>query len=359
MEKIPSRTETIENFKGNGGKIAAVLPIHYSRALLRAFNFLPVEIWGPPHIKTSKSAAHLQAYVCSICHNALSFIQQGGVDVADLILAPHACDSLQGLGSVLLDFASPRQPVFPLYLPRGTRQVDLDFLAAEFRSLYDRLSILTGRIPRDPDLLASIEREETADSFLKELHEQMRFLPFSNLEIYKLIRSREYLPAEEFTQIVQDALGMVQENPRHGTPILLEGILPEPMDILDILSDFDAVVAADDFACCGRRVYPVGTSPDPFIRMAERILGAPPDPMRGSPLQERCEYLMDRIKRSGARGVIFYIVKFCEPELFDIPILQEMLREADIPSIFIEMDLNSPPSHQVQTRLGAFLEMLQ
>jgi len=335
------------------------LPIHYSRGLLRAFDILPVEVWGPPKIESGKSGAHLQSYVCSICQNALSYIQQGGLDITDMILVPHACDSLQGLGSVLLDFAQPRQPVFPLYVPRGQRQSDLDFLAAEFHSLYEGLSELTGRSPQDPDLLTSIEREESADSSLKELYEQMRFLPFQNLEIYKLIRSREYLPAEEFTQLAQDALKKVQETPRPGTPILLEGIVPEPMEMFDSLSNFEAVVAGDDLASCGRRVYPAGTSDDPFERMAERILHAPPDPTRGSSLEERRSHLMDMAARTGAAGIIFYIVKFCEPELFDLPILQKELREAGLPTLLIEMDLNSPFSEQMQTRLGAFLEMIQ
>ena len=359
MINIPSRIETINKYKANGGKVAAVLPIHYSRGLFRAFDILPVEVWGPPQIEIGKSAVHLQSYVCSICHNALSYIQQGGLDIADMILVPHACDSLQGLGSVLLDFAPPSQPVFPLYVPRGHRQSDLDFFAAEFLSLYERLSKLTGRSPRDLDLLASIEREEATDSFLKELHTQMRFLPFSNLEIYKLICSREYLPAEDFTQLAQDALKMIQETPRKGTPILLEGIVPEPMGIFDALSNFDAVVAGDDFASCGRRVYPAGTSHDPFERMAERILHAPPDPTRGNSFDERRAYLTEMAARTGASGIIFYIVKFCEPELFDLPILQKELREAGLPTLLVEVDLNSPFSQQMQTRLGAFLEMIQ
>jgi len=101
MDRIPSRIEIIRKFKEDGGSIAAVLPIHYSRSLLRAFGFLPVEVWGAPQIGAGKSSAHLQAYVCSICHNALSYLQQGGLDLADLVLVPHACDSLQGLGSLL------------------------------------------------------------------------------------------------------------------------------------------------------------------------------------------------------------------------------------------------------------------
>jgi len=342
-----------------GGQIAAVLPIHYSRGLLRAFNFLPVEVWGPPQVPVGQGARHLQAYVCSICHNALSFLYQGGLDAADLILVPHACDSLQGLGSLLLDFVKPSQVVLPLYLPRDTQQVNLEFLAGEFRYLYDRLVEIKGGEPDPGVLSASIDREGKADDLLLRLHRSNPYLPLTNREIYRVIRSREYLPAEDFIHLAELVLLQVQEKPRPGIPILIEGIVPEPMDLFDILTEFGAAVVGDDLGCCSRRLYPRQVQSDAFQRMAERILQAPPDPTRGSSIAERRQHLLALAKRTGAQGVIFYLVKFCEPELFDIPLLRQALKEAGLASILVEVDLNSTISQQIRTRLGAFIEMLQ
>ena len=285
MYKIPHRIQTIKNFKGTGGQVAAVLPIHYSRALLRSFDILPVEVWGPPQLRSGKSATHLQAYICSICHNTLSYLQQGSLDIADIILTPHACDSLQGLGSLLLDFIQPYQAVIPLYIPRGKRQTDLEFLAAELHSIYDRLVDITRCKPSDSDLNACIDREEKADHLLARLHQQNRYLPLTNGEIYQIIRSREYLPAEEFIPIAEETLLLSKDKLRPGIPILLEGILPEPSDIFETLTEFNAAVVGDDLACCGRRLYPGSARQNPFERMAESILQAPPDPTRGSSLK--------------------------------------------------------------------------
>jgi benzoyl-CoA reductase/2-hydroxyglutaryl-CoA dehydratase subunit BcrC/BadD/HgdB len=359
MVTIPSRIQTIEDFKKAGGQVAAVLPIHYSRALLRAFDILPVEVWGPPQVQLGQGASHLQAYVCSICHNALSFLQGGGLDIVDIILVPHACDSLQGLGSVLLDFVKPTQAVIPLYIPRAKRASDLEFLAAEFKAIYDQLAEIKGFRPDEAKLLTCIEREENADALLQSLHQSNPFLPLTNTEIYKIIRSREYLPAEEFVRIAQQSLDQERDMVRTGVPILLEGIVPEPMDIFDILSEFGAAVVGDDMASCGRRVYPRSDRRDPFERMAERILQAPPDPTRGNSISERRDFLLEMAQRTGAKGVVFYVVKFCEPELFDIPSLRQELKAAGLASILIEVDLNTSLAQQVHTRLGAFLEMLQ
>ncbi len=357
---IPRRIDVIRTFKEQGGYVAAVLPIHYPRSLLRAFNILPVEVWGPPGIKARDGAKHLQPYVCSIVHNALSFLQSGGLDITDILIVPHTCDSLQGLGSILLDFVSPKQPVIPIYLPRGKRESDVDFFANELRSIYRQLEAITGHSPTDADLLQSIYREEAADKLLSELHRCRRNLPFSNLAFYRLLRNREHLPAETFMELAQKALAQkVDTTQDGGIPILLSGIVPEPMSLLGAISQMGGVVAADDLACCGRRLYPPGQSDDPFRRIAERILYAPPDPTRGNSIKERLEHLLQLVETSGAKGVIFYEVKFCEPELFDLPQLRQGLQEAGLPSLTIEMDLNDPLSHQALTRLEAFLEMIQ
>ncbi len=358
LPAIPNRIETITAFKQNSGMIAAVLPIHYPRSLFRAFDVLPVEVWGPPGTDVSHGGAHLQPYVCSIVHNALSFLKKGGLDLADFIAVPHTCDSLQGFGSILLDFVKPKQSIFPLYLPRGNRPEDLRFLTEEFRQLYRHLSGLTGKKPSEEILLRCIRREEKADDLLRQLYEKRQKVSLSNYSFYHLVRTREYLPAETFISIAEKVLSRKGfDNPK-GTAIILSGIVPEPMEVLTTITELGAAVVADDLACCGRRLYASGKSEQPFRRMAERILNAPPDPTRGNSLEERKQYLLRLADQTDARGVVFYDVKFCEPELFDLPRLRAKLKAAGLPSVQIEIDLNDPLSNQIVTRIGAFLEIL-
>jgi len=356
---IPRRSEVASAFKQQGGLVAAVLPIHYPRALLRAFNILPMEVWGPPRVDVSLGSAHLQPYVCSVVRNALSFILGGGLDVADLIMVPHACDSLQGLGSILLDFLPPKQPVIPFYLPRGGSQQGEVFFAEELRFLYQRLEEIAGISPSNETIMKSIQWEEVADELLARLHKQRGRLQFKDHDFYHLIRTREYLPAEDFIDIAQSIFDADYEGQQEGIPIILSGIVPEPMGLLKTISEFGARVVADDLACCGRRLYPAGRSEDPFFRMAERILGGPPDWCRGSPIQDRLDHLHRMIDATDARGVIFYNVKFCEPELFDLPDLRQGLGDLGVPTVSIEVDISDPLSSQATTRIEAFFEMIR
>lgn len=356
--KIPRRSEVISNHKGRGGLVAAVFPIHYPRALFRAFDILPVEVWGPPVVEGKHGEAHLQSYTCSIVRNGLSFIISGGLNVVDFIVVPHACDSLQGLGSILIDFIKPEKPVIPIYIPRGTRESDINFLAEEFSSVYTRLAEASGRSPSDSEMMEAVEREEEADKLLKELFQKRTHLPFSDIEFYRLVRTREYLLSERFIELAQGALSRANGDPRPGIPILLSGIVPEPMDILNAIAKMGGAVVADDFACSGRRLYPAGRSPEPRRRMAESILFGPPDSTRGSPIEERIGHLRRWVDESGARGVVFYNIKFCEPELFYLPSLRKGLKDAGIPSVVVEVDIGDKLSRQVETSLETFMEVI-
>lgn len=355
---FPRRSSVALAQKERGGYVAGVLPIHFPRALLRSFDILPMEVWGPPGVDATYGAAHLQAYVCSIVRNALSFHQSSGLEVADLLLVPHACDSLQGFGSILIDFIPSSQPVLTLYLPRSGAQGAHQFLAQELRSLYGKLQQITDKAPSDDDLMGCIQEEEVADQLLAQLFRERRSLPLTDLALYRLARSREFLPTPEFSERIHSVLGLRPPEEELRIPIILSGIVPEPMSLFEAIAELGGVVVADDLACCGRRLYPPGKANDPYRRMAERLLGGPPDPTLGCPIGERLRHFSSLIKDTKARGIIFYEVKFCEPELFDLPLLRRGLSDLGIPSVVIEMDLNDPLSQQTQTRIEALLEMV-
>ncbi len=353
---LPSRREVIAEAHSRGRRVAAVLPYHYPRVLLRACGFHPVELWGPPRVPRDQGSRHFPAYTCDIVVRATSFLLQGGLDQVDAILVPHTCDALQGMGSVLGDFVRPRPAVLTLYLPRGRRPADRDFLADELRRLGAALANLTGVEPDGAAWEEAFAAEGAADAALAALYRRRAGLAVSDREFYAIVRAREYLPAEEFSALTA---GLPAGNPPPGVPLLLSGIVPEPADLLDHLSAVGARVVADDLACGARRLYPQVNGGDPFDRLAEGIIAAPPDPTRGSSIAERAAYLRQRMEESGARGLVIYDVKFCEPELFDVPLLRSHLAAAGFPVLHVEVEIGEDLDQQTLTRLEAFVETLR
>lgn len=357
--ELPSRTAVVQRWKEQGRRIAAVLPIHYPRALFRAFEMLPVEVWGPPRVDKSAGDAHLQSYACSTVRCGLSFLLGGGGEAADALMIPHTCDSLQALASVLIDFAKPKQLVLTLYVPKAERPSDLEFLGKELHRCFDRLSELTGKHPTDSELHASMDREQQADDVLRELLAERGRLGVGNRDFYGVVRSREFLPAEDFIALVRAARDKWAALPvPKRTPILATGIMFEPMAVLDALDDAGLCVVADDLAGSGRRLYTKTTSTEPFERMATTMLSGTPDPTRGCGVRPRIDHLVALAKRTGARGALFYEVKFCEPEAFYVPLTTRGLQAAGVACLAVEVDISDPVPNQLITRIEAFAESL-
>jgi benzoyl-CoA reductase/2-hydroxyglutaryl-CoA dehydratase subunit BcrC/BadD/HgdB len=353
--KIPLRSEAMAEQRARGGSVAAVFPIHYPRALFAALDALPVEVWGPASAGKS-SDAHLPSYTCDIVKKGLSFILGGGLDSVDLIVVPHDCDSLQGLGTILKDFIPNTKPVLPLYTPRGRGKANMEYFARELKSFSASAASILGTTVDEQKLSLAIDEEEHATRGMANLWQRRPSLPAANREIFTLLRSREFLPAAKFSDLVEQALKLKSEKSSDKVPILLSGVVPEPMDLLDLLDSLGATIVADDFISTGRRIYKPSKNPDPWIRMAEYIIFGPPDSTRGSSFEERVSHLTDLAQKSGAKGAIFLVVKFCEPEQFYLPALKKKLEDEGIPTLVLEAGLGDPLSNHMITRIEAFME---
>ncbi len=98
---------------------------------------------------------------------------------------------------------------------------------------------------------------------------------------------------------------------------------------------------------------------NPVDALAKRYLEKSlPVPTR-SYLPVRWEnYIVDRVKNSGAHGVAVLIAKYCEPHLFSYPFIKDALAKAGIPHIMVETEHEVVSLEGVRTRLQAFVEML-
>ena len=331
------------------------MPIHYPRAMLRAHRLHPIEIWGPPHVERHEGSRHFQAYTCDIVVKAMSFLRSGGLEAAKAILVPHTCDALQGMGSVLGDFLQPDQRVLTLYLPRGRRSSDHEFLRQELGRLATTLEEVSGYEPSADDWVEAFEAEDAADAALAGLYERRTRLAISDREFYAVVRSREYLTAEQFCQ---QAVALPEgEAPRHGVGLMISGIVAEP-ELFDQIEEMGAHVAGDDLACGFRRVYSLSGEADPLERAANRLLTSPADPTCGTPIHVRVDTLQTRMRALGARGLLIYDPKFCEPELFDVPLLRKQLNAAGFPVLHVEFEMGDSLPHQTLSRIEAFVETL-
>jgi benzoyl-CoA reductase/2-hydroxyglutaryl-CoA dehydratase subunit BcrC/BadD/HgdB len=345
-----------------GRRAIAVLPVHYPKELLTALDVLAVELWGPPGPPRGDAAGRLQPYVCAVARNALAFLAAGKADDAvDAVLFPHTCDTLQGLATLAKDFGGWGKRAFVFQHPRGADRASARaFAAAELRALAADLEAWTGRRLEPGRLAWAVRLHREIDACRAALLDGRARLPWDDARLYALLRRGEWLWPEEHLAELRGAEAELRcDAVQGGVPVLATGYVPEPPALLAALGAAGAYVAADDYAAVGRRIARAGgETGDPWRDLVERYLACPPCPTRSADQGARMLHLSALAERSGARGVLVHVQKFCEPELFDVPAIRRTFEARNLPVLVVEGELERELSGQVETRLEAFVEML-
>jgi len=355
-----TRKEYLIQQKKAGRHIFGVFPGQYPREILWAMNGVPVEIWDPP-LEITAANAHLQPYICSVVKLGLELILQGKCDDLDGFLFPHTCDSLQNLASIVNDYLGLEKPCYFFYHPKAPyRDASRNFYMEQLKGLAALLEKQLG--PLDSfKLKQSVEQGQQVASLLRELYSMRasRELAAANAQFYRIIRQGEFLMPDDFIPLLEEFLTASKGRSTAGPAVILSGILPNPPEILTLLDELEVRVADDDFLNCSRRLLaPFSQAQDPFEAMTETYFALPACSTRGSSIGERLEYLLGKINTSGARGVIFYMTKFCEPEFFDVPQLVKEIKKRGFATLVIDSELNQGLSGQLNTRVEAFVEMI-
>lgn len=359
----PVRKEYIRRQKEIQGRHPlGVFPAVYPKEILWAMNILPVEIWDPP-VSIVSGHAHLQPYICSIVMQGLELILQGKCTDLEGYLFPHTCDSIQNLASVVNDTMGLDKPCFFFYLPKAPFwESSRAYYLSQLKELISKLEGPFG--PLDPNRLpAAVKLGQKISSIIGDLYgrRSRRELAASNVTFYQVIRQGEFLHPEDFLPLLERFSSGANEPIPQGPGIVLSGILPGPAQVLSLLDEKGLPVLEDDLLNCSRRllVPPPRESEPPLEALTTAYLGMPPCSTRTSSLEDRLNTLLQKVERSKAQGVIFNVVKFCEPELFDLPGLREGLKNKGIPHMVLEYEVNQPPGGQVATRIEAFIETLK
>ncbi len=361
QDSLLRRKEYIRRQRQTCGRhLFGVFPAYYPREILWAMNVLPVEIWDPP-LAVSFSGAHLQPYICSVVRLGLELILQNRCDDLDGLLFPHTCDSIQNLASIVHDYVGLKKPCYLFYHPRAPyRDSSRKYYLQQLKGLVSRLERQLG--PLDPsELKLRVEQGQQVATVLGEIYDLRARgeLRASNAEFYTVLRRGEYLHPDDFLPLLEDFVTRSRRPAGHGPTVILSGVLPNPPEILTLLDKLAVRVADDDLLNCGRRLLvPSSLAEDPFETLVEKYFAMPPCTTKNSPVSERVDYLLQKVERSGARGIVFYLVKFCEPELFDVPQLTEELRKRGLAALVIDSEVNQGLSGQLATRVEAFVEMI-
>ena len=96
---------------------------------------------------------------------------------------------------------------------------------------------------------------------------------------------------------------------------------------------------------------------DPLLAIAKGYMEKSPSASVVD-FQKRVDHLLSLIKEFNIKGVIYHILKFDDPYLFEFPDIKESFSKNKIPVVRIETEVGRMAEGQIKTRIEAFIDTL-
>ncbi|MBN2439397.1 MAG: 2-hydroxyacyl-CoA dehydratase [Deltaproteobacteria bacterium] len=349
-----------------GRKVVGYFCSYTPEEIVLAAGAHPFRLFGSGE-KIHLAEAHLQSYCCSLVRGALEDALGGRLDFLDGVVFPHTCDSIQRLSDIWrlnVPACFHLDVVLPVKLDTdGARWYLIDVLRRFREDLGKKLGVTIS----DEALRAAIRtmnRIRTALTRIDDLKgERPEILMGSDL--YALVRAAMILDRTRMSSLLEEvvaelekkSLSMVAAWPKKR--IVLSGGVSNHPDIYTIIEEAGGAVIGDDL-CTGSRWFGglIDEKTDPVAAIAGRYLDRIVCPAKHRGLTGRADHLVRLVREKRAQGVVFFLLKFCDPHAFDYPYLKEALDRARIPSLLMEVEDRLPADGQLRTRFEAFIEMI-
>lgn len=365
MKKAVSNpAQSVKDFKQKTGKGAVgCFPVYCPEEIVHAAGMLPVGMWGG-QTQISQALTIVPSFCCSIMQSNIELALKGVYNDLDAVIMSSPCDTLKSIPQDW-GYAVPHIKVIQIVYPQMSRiEAGPQFLKTEFQTVKREMEAITGKPITDAALEHSIEVYNEHRQTMRDFCAAARNYPATITPVVRhlVIKSGYFMEKSEHTRLVNELIAELKKLPADdwkGKKVILTGITAEPDSLLEIFAENGLAVAGDDLAQESRQFRTdVPAGDDPLLRLARQWSLAEGCSLVYDPQKKRGDMLIDMAKETGADGIILCMMKFCDPEEFDYPIMAAQFEEAGIPLLYLEIDQQTQSLERERTRIQSFTEML-
>jgi benzoyl-CoA reductase/2-hydroxyglutaryl-CoA dehydratase subunit BcrC/BadD/HgdB len=308
----------------------------------------------------------LQSYCCSLVRGALEDALSDRLAFLDGAVFPHTCDSIQRLSDIWrLNIARGfhLDLVLPVKLDTPSARRYLVEVVERFRA---ELGTKLGVAITDDDLRTAIVLYNQIRGALTKIYTLSGDRPgiLKGSDLYALTRAAMIIDRTRLAPLLEEVVAEIERVPEGQTEtdrkrIVLSGGVCNHPDVYTVIEEAGGIVVGDDL-CTGSRSFGglIDEKAEPVAAIAERLLERIVCPAKHRGLTGRADHLVRLAREKRARGVVFFLLKFCDPHAFDYPYLKEALDREGIASMVVEVEDRLPADGQLRTRFEAFIEMI-
>jgi bcr-type benzoyl-CoA reductase subunit C len=363
QEVISNPGAVVKSYREKGIKVVGCFPVYCPEEIIHASGMFPIGIWGG-QTELELCKQYLPAFACSIMQSCLEYGLKGTYNDLSAVIIPGMCDTLICMGQNW-KVAVPQVEYISLVHPQNRKiEAGIKYLKSEYSNIKKRLEEISGFEITEEKLNQSIEVYNDHRKTMRNFVEVAANYPNVITPIIRntVIKSAFFMEKSEHTKLVKVLISEAQKMSAEkwlGKKVLLSGILADSEDLLSILAENNIAVVADDLAQETRQFrYDVPEGKDALDRLARLWSVFEGCSLAYDPEKKRGAIIVEEIKKKEIDGVIFCMMKFCDPEEYDYPLVKKAVEEAGVPTLYIEIDQQTKNNEQVRTRVQTFSEML-
>jgi benzoyl-CoA reductase subunit C len=367
-DMIGKQNELALEWKSKGKKVIGYFCNYTPEEIFHAAGVLPIRILGSQN-NVTHADAHIQSYVCNLIRSSLDMGLKGELGYLNGIVIPYTCDGMRFLfdlwkKSVKHEFLHLLD--LPLVIKGDLGRNRFHEAIIQFKRCLEEY---IGRTISKKALSNSIRVYNENRSLLRELHDLRRKANsiISSSQEYEAILSSMSWPKELHSDLLRRILieakrmasSFKNMTGQSKVRLHISGSLIKDLKFYDIIEECGGVVISDDL-CTGTRYYwdDVEEKEDPLEAIVDRYVNKVPCPCK-YPSEDRHNFLIDSLNRGDVQGVVFVFERYCDPHLYDYPILQKKVRSMNIPTLQIDSELILSGEEQLRTRIQTFISIIQ
>ena len=355
--------EEIDKHIANGKKVIGVMPYYIPEELVYAAGAIPFGVWGCRGT-ASEAQKYFPSFYCSICQMTLEMGLTHKLDKLSAIMITGLCDTLKAMSQNWKAGVS-QVPMIYVSQPQN-RFIDagLEYTEASYRQVARKVEECAHGIIDDLNLHAAIAL------YNKWRAEMRRFVELAgNHPAQVSVEARTwvvdagyYMDKAEHLELVRklnDALVATPQSQDGFCRVIVSGVYEDIPAISKILDANKIDVVADDIAKESRAfAVRVSEDGDPIKALAAAWCAVSADSIAFDPEKTHIDKVVDLVKDSNAQGVVVLRAKFCDPEEFDSPLIEEECKKLGVPCVVIEIDQSTESYEQARTQIETFKELI-